>query len=88
MTVGGHAGRHHVAEVAQAEHPNVHCVTSSGSPAQGPSAPCAQEHRAGGLDTNLQAYLGARAPDGGKPPGGEAMAALLPWTITLPVDRV
>jgi transposase len=32
----------------------------------------------------LQAYLGACAANGGKPPGGEAMAALLPWTITLP----
>ena len=32
----------------------------------------------------LDTYLGACAANGGKPPGGEAMAALLPWASTLP----
>jgi transposase len=32
----------------------------------------------------LEAYLGACAANGGKPPAGEALAALLPWNITMP----
>ena len=32
----------------------------------------------------LAAYLDACAANGGKPPAGQALAALLPWTITLP----
>ncbi|MGH3237881.1 MAG: hypothetical protein ACRDOH_32405, partial [Streptosporangiaceae bacterium] len=32
----------------------------------------------------LQAYLDACAANGGKPPAGQALEALLPWTITLP----
>ena len=32
----------------------------------------------------LDTYLQACAADGGRPPAGQALAALLPWTITLP----
>ena len=32
----------------------------------------------------LEAYLQACADSGGRPPAGQALAALLPWTITPP----
>jgi hypothetical protein len=32
----------------------------------------------------LDAYLQACAANGGKPPAGQALEALLPWTITIP----
>jgi hypothetical protein len=36
MAIRGHAGCRHGAEMPQAENPNIHRVTSSGSLAQGP----------------------------------------------------
>jgi transposase len=35
----------------------------------------------------LETYLHACAANGGKPPAGQALDALLPWNITLPGDR-
>jgi len=32
----------------------------------------------------LSAYLAACAANGGKPPAGQALEALLPWNITIP----